>query len=410
MKIDDFIDISSENFNQYITESAAMAIHEALGLRRDTENNMLAVVSNEDDPKKARQETYNNRQLLKNAGFKWMDGAWKIADSEFNKAKDIITKVNKTEYLINKLEDVKEFVSTKAEGSAKDQLNAKLNEYIKSLANATDEAAASEEIRKYLNFFSKFHQYSFYNRILIYIQRPDATRVASFKKWKETDRQVKKGAKGIAILVPIFRKGENPMSKESDDDDGNGNHHPISYRIGYVFDISDTQAISDRGEVPSEPEWWGNNEPSETADRLFELVKAAAESEGLDITSDEGIHGEKGYSKGGHINITSDVEGVGRVSTMVHEYAHELMHHKDQSKYYIGDEDIRNRALKELQAESVSYVVLKHYDLPVEHHTKYLALWRANSAKIRHNIEIISKVAHHIIRAIEKQADKQKSS
>jgi hypothetical protein len=57
--------------------------------------------------------------------------------------------------------------------------------------------------------------------------------------------------------------------------------------------------------------------------------------------------------------------------------------------------------MKELQAESVSYVVLKHYNLPVAHHPTYLALWKANSEKIRKNMDIITKCAKYIIEGID---------
>jgi hypothetical protein len=57
--------------------------------------------------------------------------------------------------------------------------------------------------------------------------------------------------------------------------------------------------------------------------------------------------------------------------------------------------------MKELQAESVSYVILKHYDLPVSHHPTYLVLWRANKEKIMKNFDIIQKCAKFIIGKID---------
>ena len=88
---------------------------------------------------------------------------------------------------------------------------------------------------------------------------------------------------------------------------------------------------------------------------------------------------------------------------MIHEIAHELMHWKSSSIYYQGDETKYNAAIKELQAESVSYVVLKHYGIPVSHHTTYLALWKANKEKIQKNLEVISKVAEFIIKKIDEE-------
>ena len=64
--------------------------------------------------------------------------------------------------------------------------------------------------------------------------------------------------------------------------------------------------------------------------------------------------------------------------------------------------------MKELQAESVSYVVLKHYGLPVQHHTTYLALWKANKEKIQKNLEGISKVSQFIINKIDEEANRNK--
>jgi hypothetical protein len=100
------------------------------------------------------------------------------------------------------------------------------------------------------------------------------------------------------------------------------------------------------------------------------------------------------------------VSGVGRLSTMIHEIAHELMHWKKSSIYYIDNGyGSESRALAELQAESVSYVVLKHYDIPVTHHATYLALWKANKNKIQSNLEIISKVSQFIITRIDSKIE-----
>ena len=109
--------------------------------------------------------------------------------------------------------------------------------------------------------------------------------------------------------------------------------------------------------------------------------------------------GEKGYSAGNKINISSAKEGAGEISTLVHEIAHELMHWKKSSIYY---QENTNGELRELQAESVSYVVLKNYDLPTEHHSTYLALWKANKDKIKANLKVISSVASFIISEIDK--------
>lgn len=66
----------------------------------------------------------------------------------------------------------------------------------------------SDRYRQYLSTMSRFHKYSLNNVMLIHSQRPDATLVAGFNKWKnQFGRHVKKGERGIQILAPVpFKK------------------------------------------------------------------------------------------------------------------------------------------------------------------------------------------------------------
>lgn len=398
-----------------------MYLYEALKLKINKETNELVVVSDLEG-REGSQETFINKNILKNNGFRWNKNNWTISADKLDIATSTLSLINKVDYIITSLEEVEEMVENSEESDKKNILKARLASFIEELANATDETVLSEKIRKYLDFFSKFHNYSYHNRIMIYIQRPDATRVASYRKWKEKNRQVKKGAKGISIFVPIIKNKE--VTREDDDnmidniefEDGDEQNKEVKkslvgYRIGVVFDISDTEATSPEGEVPDEPQWWGDNTPSETADELFGYVSEMAKDMGIKVTTEQAMRGERGYAAGDHINISSGVEGVGRLSTMIHEIAHELMHFRENSIFYQGEKLDLTKELMELQAESVSYVVLKHYDLPASHHPTYLALWRANKDVIEANLQVISKVSQFIITKIDEQAEyaKQKS-
>jgi hypothetical protein len=383
---------------------------EALGLKRNIDKNILSVHSNLEG-REASKETFTNKAVLKQNGFNWNGTNWVISADKLDIAQNTLKLINKAHVIINDLEQIELEVASSEENKetqgAKNLLKARLDQYIEDLANATDEATLSAEIRRYLTFFSKFHQYSFHNRILIFIQRPDAKKVASYNAWKGLHRQVNMGAKGITILAP---KG-TPKKVEHDDETtelmgqlGMDNRPVVTSFIAVkVFDISDTSPIDERGEVPEQPQWWGDNTPSETADMLYVAVTEVASDLGIKVTQSDANGGEKGYSAGDHINLSSDVAGVGRLSTMIHEIAHELMHWKKSSIYYQGDEVKSNSAMKELQAESVSYVVLKHYGIPATQHATYLALWKANADKIRNNLEYISKVSQFIIDKIDKQ-------
>jgi hypothetical protein len=376
-------------------------IREALKIQHDKENNKLIVLSDLTG-KEGSAETFKNKNLLKSKGFTWNGNNWVIGADKFDVAKETLSIANKVNFMIEKLEELEDFIDD-SNADNKNFLKSQLNQYVMDLANATDEAALSAEIRRYLTFFSKFHKYSFYNRILIYIQNPNATQVASYKFWQTKHRQVQKDAKAIKVLAPIINKGSNDETPQ--DNDLNTTNAVRGFKAVSVFDISDTKATSPEGETPNEPDWFGENTPSETADKLFVAVTDLADDMNIKVTSDDAKGGERGYSAGDHINITSGVEGVGRISTMIHEMAHELMHRSDKSLYYIDNSSDFNksRQLKELQAESVSYVVLKHYGLPVSHHATYLALWKANKETIQSNLEVISKVSEFLIKKIDEK-------
>ena len=71
------------------------------------------------------------------------------------------------------------------------------------------------------------------NALMILFQRPSATQCAGFHAWREAGRAVRKGSKGIAILIPLGTRT-----------DQEGEETPVfSWR--YVYDIADTDPLSD---------------------------------------------------------------------------------------------------------------------------------------------------------------------
>jgi len=93
-------------------------------------------------------------------------------------------------------------------------LQQKIQGYLETLALETDQARKSEEMQRYLDFVSRFHQYSPSNIFLIMLTKPDATHVAGFQAWKKMGRYVKKGEHGIPILAPMIHK-EDPDRDDS---------------------------------------------------------------------------------------------------------------------------------------------------------------------------------------------------
>jgi len=82
-----------------------------------------------------------------------------------------------------------------------EQVRGLIDQAVARLAAALDQGE-SDTLKRYLAMVAKFHRYSADNSLLIWGQRPDATRVAGFQAWKRLGRTVRKGEKGIAILAP----------------------------------------------------------------------------------------------------------------------------------------------------------------------------------------------------------------
>lgn len=252
------------------------------------------------------------------------------------------------------------------------ELKAKIQCAVASLANAVD---SNDVIRDYVRFMGRFHKYSFGNQMLIWIQHPGAAQVAGYKAWQKLGRQVRKGEKGIAILVPMTRKVTDSKGEEIT---------KVWFGTGYVFDVSQT----DGADLPAQPDWAS----SEMYPVLQGQLVAYAESIGIQVRVEQpAISGAQGVSYGGTIVLDP---GTG-TTTLVHELAHELLHQ--------GAKEDRpaSRQVRELQAEAVAAVVMSHFGFDTQTSLNYLGLWGVDGDAIKGNLEEIQKAACKIIDAVE---------
>ena len=257
--------------------------------------------------------------------------------------------------------------------SAKD-LNLRIQQHIKELAQATDEARSSKVMLDYLDFCSRFHDYSLGNIWLIMQFKPDATFVAGFHRWISLNRFVRKGERGIPILAPIL--------VNEDEKDGIEIKRLVGFKVVYVFDVAQTEGEP----LPPLPEW---KSPEKNNELNFRLVQFAKDH-GISVTFKE-LPGEmQGVSKGGSI----DIDITAGTKTLVHEIAHELMHK--------GKKKLQNRAIKELEAEAVSWVVARHFGLENLNCPNYISLFKLNSDEIFAHMERIRDTAHKIITATDR--------
>ena len=383
-------------------------VDEALTLAR--KDDKLVVGSDAESREEKSRETFRNKDKLKPAGFRWNGEAWTISSDEFNTARETLMKLNKVETFVEKIEDLPEFIQGADNVGKKQELATRIEGFINSLTTELDEKAASEEIRNFLNFQAKLRKRSVNNTLLIYIQNRGATHVEGYNVWRDKfGRQVRKGAKAITIFAPITSKKKD----ESDDSelDSEVKKHSFTYfRPVSVFDIKDTDPIPGKEHLYAQsPEWHADDTPNEKADKITGYASKLASELGINITQDAARGGEMGFAAGDHINITSNIAGVNKAGTLIHEIAHELLHFKKGSIFHIDDENLSKQD-KEIQAESVSYIVLRHYDLPAQHQATYLTLWKTNKDALQRNLAAIKKVSDFIIQKIDEIAAEDPSN
>jgi hypothetical protein len=391
-------------------------IDEDIFVKKDPKNNTLIIFSDKEEKRDKTKETIGLAKEFRKLGFDWRPelGHWIGGYDKLDTINALIKSHNKIRGIIGDLEMLEVFIEeTDVDPTKKNVIMDQLELYINDLANATDQVAMDAAIRNYLTFYSKFHNYSLTNSMLIFLQKKDAKRVAGYNTWKKKNRGVKKGATAIWIWFPMqVKAGEETDTSNVDftgvDDAVRKGKTITRFSMGKVYDISDTYPLNEKGEVPETPKWYGENEPSEVADELTERLSKFAETLGIKLTKTDSEGGEKGYSAGEHINLSSDVSGVGQASTLAHELAHELLHWKTKSPFYIDDDTVNTREMKELQAESVSYAIMKYFELPVTQHPTYLALWKANKEKIMKNLNIIVKCSKFIIDGVDGISEEKK--
>ncbi|MBV8982182.1 MAG: ImmA/IrrE family metallo-endopeptidase, partial [Acidimicrobiia bacterium] len=238
---------------------------------------------------------------------------------------------------------------------------------------------SSEGWKEWLDASSKFHNYSFGNQMLILSRRPDATRVAGYRTWEQLDRHVNKGEKGIPILAPTVLKKV--------DEDGEEHRITTGFRVVHVFDVSQTDGKA----LPEPP---AHRLQGEAPPGLQSALDHELTSRGFVIERPDGpyageANGDVNFASR-TVRIRSDLSAAQQAKTTAHELAHALMHEHEATM---------PREQKELEAESVAYVVCKSQGLDTSDYSfGYVAAWtNADTKAVRASAERVRKTAGAII-------------
>jgi hypothetical protein len=246
----------------------------------------------------------------------------------------------------------------------------------------------SDNLHKLLAFFSRFHSYSARNKLLIMLQKPDASRVASYTKWKELDRQVKKGAKAIYVYGPVTRKEQDAVTGEMAD-------RILGFRLLPVFDAADLIDIEER----PLPSLWTPlpDDATPILNRFIERIK----TEGVQVEYRKLKPGVQGFATAQGITLSSGIpDSRNRLATCIHEYLHHRFHFTD-------NESQRNTRQCEIEVESSAFVVMQQLGLAYPFSGDYLTTYAVTPEMVMQSLERINTMVQRVTKIIDplKQLD-----
>lgn len=276
------------------------------------------------------------------------------------------------------------------------------------------------DLKEYLTFMAKFYHYSPSNISLIQSQFQGADAVGSFSFWKEKGFPVKKGEKGIKILVPNRtvarfkdKKGTwKSVTKANEDEKKQIESKSVEvkpgrlyFAVGHVFDVSQTSATAK--DLPRIfPNRWLEGSVTDYQS-LYKGMEAIAEKNGVKIIAPKS---ELGVAKGVSYPLTKEValnprnSELQNVKTLLHELAHAKLHTAETRMNYTAPE-------KEFQAEMTAYAVSSYFGIDTsEYSLGYLASW-TQGKEMKDKTKLLKEVHEtsiEFIETIENTLEKEK--
>lgn len=258
---------------------------------------------------------------------------------------------------------------------------------------AAVEAGGSEALRAYLAAMARFHRYSFSNVMLIAMQRPDATCVAGFRRWKELGRYVRQGEKGIAIVAPMLVRRRREQSDGATATDGSHEQDAqreslVRFKAVYVFDVAQTEGAP----LPELHRVNGN------PNGMTEKLKAFVASRGITLEYSDALGSADGVSRGGAVAIRPGLTPADEFAVLVHELAHEMLHRTERRTRTI-------KTIRETEAEAVAFVVCQAIGLDTHSAcSDYIRLYNGDRETLTESLGLIQKTATDILDALGAEA------
>ena len=292
---------------------------------------------------------------------------------------------------------------------SRDKRADELHQITDKLEKGVKDVFQSDKYKQFLNVMAKFPRYSVNNTMLIMMQRPDAQLCQSFTGWKQMGRYVKKGEKGISILAPAPYKIEREQTKLDEkgrpvfDADGEPVKEKVevtirAFKLVKTFDLSQT----DGKELPT----IGPSELVGNIEGYPKLLQALQEISPVPV-SFELIDGDaKGFYhlEDKKIVVQDGMSEVQTIKTLLHEMAHQKLHDKDN----VPEAKDISRNGKEVEAESVAYVVCQHYGINTSDYSfSYVAGWSEGkeTPELKASLDKIRQTASEFIYQIDQKME-----
>lgn len=292
---------------------------------------------------------------------------------------------------------------------SRDKRTDELQQITDKLEKGVVEVFQSDRYKQFLDTMAKFPRYSVNNSLLIMMQKPDAQLCQSFTGWKQMGRYVKKGEKGISILAPAPYKIEREQTKLDEkgrpvfDADGEPVKEKVevtirAFKVVKTFDLSQT----DGKELPA----IGPSELVGNIEGYPKLLQALQEISPVPV-SFELIDGDaKGFYhlEDKKIVVQDGMSEVQTIKTLLHEMAHQKLHDKDN----VPEAKDISRNGKEVEAESVAYVVCQHYGINTSDYSfSYVAGWSEGkeTPELKASLDKIRQTASEFIYQIDQKME-----
>lgn len=253
------------------------------------------------------------------------------------------------------------------------------------LMEAYRELIKSDGWISYLEMMALMPSYSAGNVARILRARPDATKVAAIKTWNRLGRKVRKGEKGIPIVVPIHHRVEAALA----DGSVTRRQELRGFCLGYCWDVTQTEG-SPLVEGPEAVIATGDA-PDQVWERVVDLIEA--ENFSVRISSLDDANGMTNFTTR-EVIMSDRLVGRGRIKTGLHELGHIKMHFHDQSA----------TSTKEVEAESVAWLCVRNLLGPdggeevLAYTGPYLAHWsQGDPALVEVTAVKVRAVAQHIL-------------